>query len=111
MTPKATPPAPDELEQRLRATVDAVPAGCVTTYGRIAEEAGLPGRARRVGRLLKELPAKSPLPWHRVVGASGRSSLPPGSRPFREQRRRLKAEGVPMDPRGKVDLVRYGWRP
>ncbi len=34
------------------------------------------------------------LPWHRVTGAGGRIAFPAGSRPAREQMRRLEREGV-----------------
>jgi methylated-DNA-protein-cysteine methyltransferase related protein len=34
------------------------------------------------------------LPWHRVLGAGGRIVFPAGSRHFKEQARRLRAEGV-----------------
>jgi methylated-DNA-protein-cysteine methyltransferase-like protein len=34
------------------------------------------------------------LPWHRVLGAGGRIVFPPTSRHFKEQARRLRAEGV-----------------
>jgi methylated-DNA-protein-cysteine methyltransferase-like protein len=34
------------------------------------------------------------LPWHRVVGAGGKIVFPPTSLNFREQQRRLRAEGV-----------------
>ncbi len=101
----------DQLDQRLRATIDSVPAGKVATYGQIALEAGLPGRARRVGWVLRHLPSGSRLPWHRIIAAGGRSSLPEGSAARREQRQRLAAEGVEMDARGRVDLMRFGWRP
>ena len=101
----------DEFDQRLRATIDAVPPGAVASYGQIALEAGLPGRARRVGRLLRDLPEGSSLAWHRVVGAGGRLSLPAASPAWHEQRRRLEAEGVEVDARGRIDLERFGWRP
>lgn len=101
----------DEIEQRLRAIVDAVPRGKVASYGQVASEAGLPGRARRVGSLLRDLPAESRLAWHRVLGAGGRISLPQASEAWHEQRRRLLAEGVEVDGRGRVDLERFGWRP
>jgi methylated-DNA-protein-cysteine methyltransferase-like protein len=39
-------------------------------------------------------PEELNLPWHRVLGAGGRIVFPPGSRHFKEQARRLKAEGV-----------------
>jgi methylated-DNA-protein-cysteine methyltransferase-like protein len=95
-------------DQRVLATVDAIPAGRVATYGQVATEAGLPGRARLVGRLLRELPAGSALPWHRVLRADGRISPRSGAA---EQRRRLRAEGVKVDAVGRVHLASFGWDP
>jgi methylated-DNA-protein-cysteine methyltransferase-like protein len=110
--PTLEPPADRDLTHaRILSTVDAVPAGRVATYGQIATQAGLAGRARLVGRLLRELPRGSPLPWHRVVNALGKSSLAPGSRSAREQRARLRREGVEFDCRGRIDLEHFGWRP
>jgi methylated-DNA-protein-cysteine methyltransferase-like protein len=43
------------------------------------------------------------LPWHRVVAAGGRIALPPTSRAYREQCRRLAAEGVRVT-RGRAEL-------
>jgi methylated-DNA-protein-cysteine methyltransferase-like protein len=74
--------------------VAQLPRGTVSTYGDVARAAGLPGRARQAGYALKHLPDGMHLPWHRVVGAGGRIVFPPGSRAFREQARRLRAEGV-----------------
>ena len=62
--------------------------GEVVTYGEVALEAGYPGRARAVGRILST--GDGELPWWRVVNASGR--LVPGHED--EQARRLAAEGV-----------------
>ena len=96
--------------QRIHAMVDSIPRGCVATYGQIAEEAGLPRRARLVGRVLRELPARTRLPWHRVVGANGRISPRSGDGASLQQER-LRREGVPVDARGRLDLVRYRWAP
>lgn len=62
-------------------------------YGEVAAKAGLPGRARLVARLLggNEDPD---LPWHRVLRSDGRIAMPEGSRGWREQSQRLRAEGV-----------------
>ena len=99
----------DVVFQRFYALVDSIPEGCVATYGQIAREAGLPRHARHVGRALRELPAGSALPWHRVVNAHGEiSPRPSGS--VAEQRRRLRKEGVSLDRRGRVDLERFRWR-
>lgn len=104
------PPSPDSAYERIYATVDAVPPGSVATYGQIALEAGLPRRARLVGRALRELPGASAIPWFRVVNASGRISAR-GAQAMREQRRRLQAEGVRFEARGRIDLERFGWIP
>jgi methylated-DNA-protein-cysteine methyltransferase-like protein len=93
-------PAPREDNPALHAIWDVVaqlPRGSVSTYGDVARAAGLPGRARQAGYALKHLPAGMHLPWHRVVGAGGRIVFPPGSRPYREQTERLRAEGVPVE--------------
>jgi len=96
-----------EVRQRIYATVDSIPKGRVASYGSIAQDAGLPGRARLVGRALRELPAGSKLAWHRVLSASGKISVEGAS--AREQLRRLKREGVAFDARGRVDLAEFGW--
>ena len=74
--------------------VAQIPRGRVSTYGDVAREAGLPGRARQAGYALKHTPDGLHLPWHRVVGAGGKIVFPPGSSAYREQTRRLKSEGV-----------------
>ena len=77
--------------------VAQIPRGSVWTYGDVAREAGLPGRARQAGDALKHMPAGLHLPWHRVVGAGGRIVFPPGSSAQREQTRRLKSEGITVE--------------
>ncbi len=94
---------------RILATVDSIPRGRVATYGGVAREAGMPRRARLVGRVLSELPAGSGLPWHRVVDWQGRIARRGDPSSEREQRRRLAREGVRLDARGRVDLSRHGW--
>ena len=87
--------------------IRAIPEGCVASYGELATRAGLPGRARLVGRILAEMPDEK-LPWHRVLRSDGRLAFAPGSRSFREQVRRLAREGIVV-VRGRVDLSRHGW--
>jgi methylated-DNA-protein-cysteine methyltransferase-like protein len=103
--------APEEanLDQRIWMTVCAIPRGRIATYGDIAERAGLPGAARRVGAALRKLPRDSEVPWYRVVNASGRSSLPPGSGGEDRQRTLLAAEGVLLGAGGVAVLRRYRW--
>ena len=87
--------------RRIYAAVAAIPHGRVACYGEIAARAGLPKRARLAvarerlaGRALSETPSGMELPWHRIVRADGRIAFPEGSRNFREQCKRLRAEGV-----------------
>jgi methylated-DNA-protein-cysteine methyltransferase-like protein len=98
----------DEIRHRVQAVVDSIPRGRVATYGQVAQIAGLPRRARWVGRVLSELPNGTKLPWHRVMGAGGKITLPM-ARHGKEQRRRLLREGVAVSASGRVDLRLCGW--
>jgi len=73
--------------EAVEAAVRALGPGEIATYGEIAEEAGFPGTARGVGRVLA---TSDGLPWWRVVTANGR--LVPGHED--EHERRLADEGV-----------------
>ncbi len=75
------------------AAVRAIPAGKVSSYGAVAARAGLPRRARLVGRVLREA-GEADLPWHRVLHADGRLAAPLRSALGRRQARLLLAEGV-----------------
>ena len=105
----ASPP----LEPRRQAVflaLAAIPAGRVVSYGQLAELAGLGRGARWVGWVLGRLPEGSALPWHRVIAADGRLSLTRDSPSGREQRERLRAEGVLLHE-DRVDMRRYRWNP
>ena len=78
---------------KILAAIRAIPRGEVAGYGEIARRAGLPGRARMVARLLSGNSDRK-LPWHRVLRSDGRIAFPEGSRGWREQTQRLRAEGV-----------------
>jgi methylated-DNA-protein-cysteine methyltransferase related protein len=90
--------------------VRKVPRGRVATYGQIAELAGLEGQARQVGYALHNLPAKSNVPWHRVVNAKGEISARTGGDSHELQRLLLEAEGVEFDAKGRMDLKQYRWK-
>lgn len=98
--------------------VKRIPAGEVATYGEIATRAGNPKWWRQVGWVLHQ--NRDPkVPCHRVVdrhgrlapnfagpsksGFAGRSGAFGG---WREQRRRLLAEGVKFKDNMHVDLPR-----
>jgi methylated-DNA-protein-cysteine methyltransferase-like protein len=88
--------------QAIWEVVCTIPRGQVSTYGAVARAAGLPGRARLAGLALRVAPDGMNLPWHRVLGAGGRIVFPKNSRPYREQAKRLRAEGV-LSRDGRVD--------
>ena len=89
---------------RILAAIRDVPRGVVAGYGQIARRAGLPGRARMVARLLANSEDDT-LPWHRILRSDGKIAFPPGSPGFREQVRRLRAEGVMLE-KGRVRMPR-----
>lgn len=97
----------DGRYRRIYAAIAAIPPGRVASYGQIAARAGLPGRARLVGTALRDTPDGLRLPWHRVLHADGTIALPRGSRGFREQARRLRAEGVEVRD-GRVPMRAFG---
>lgn len=96
---------------RIYSVVALIPAGSVSTYGRIAGLAGFPGQARQIGYALAALPAGNDVPWHRVINAKGEISGRSGGDGALRQRRLLEAEGIEFDARGKVSLSRFGWTP
>lgn len=109
LAPAADLDAADLARRAILTAVARIPTGRVATYGQIAWIAGYPGRARLVGRVLGGmLEAGADTPWHRVINAAGKLSLPAFSEEHREQRRRLRAEGVAFDG-DRVSLRRYGW--
>ena len=97
--------------RRIYAVVERIPKGRVATYGQIALLAGLPRRARLVGRALRVVPAGLEIPWHRVVNAQGKIS-PRGDALGHEdlQAHLLRREGVRL-VEGKIPLERYRWQP
>ena len=73
------------FSEAVHEVVRSLPEGTCASYGEVATEAGRPGAARGVGRVLAD---SEGLPWWRVVRADG--TLPKGA----DQARRLEAEGV-----------------
>lgn len=111
MDQAATSPDRDDPYRRIYRVVAAIPEGRVATYGQVALLAGLPRRARLVGRAMAVLPAGSDVPWHRVVNAQGRISSRGGSPYEHFQRQMLEDEGVIFGGTGRIDLDRFGWDP
>lgn len=101
-------PAP---AQRIYAVVRRIPPGRIATYGQVAALAGLPGHARQVGQALRDAPDGLDLPWQRVINAKGEVSPRGFGLEAGLQRHLLEEEGVVFDPRGRIDLDRFGWDP
>lgn len=91
----------DDDVERVRALVAAIPPGQVSTYGDLAEAAGL-SSPRIVGAIMRTDSAD--LPWHRVISASGRLAAHLAHR----QLDRLAQEGVPIRD-GRVLLRECRW--
>jgi alkylated DNA nucleotide flippase Atl1 len=90
------PAITDEQVETVRALVASIPAGKVSTYGDIAAAADL-SSPRIVGWIMRT--DSSDLPWHRVIGASGR----PAQHLTTTQLELLRAEGV-LAKDGRVAL-------
>lgn len=107
----AAPKAATEIAyERIWATIERIPAGRVATYGQIADVAGYVRRPRLTAQALRHVPDGREVPWFRVINAQGRIAIPANTRGYREQQRRLEAEGVEF-VKGRIDLSRFRWRP
>ena len=103
-------PATQKRNERIWRTICDVPEGSVASYGQIAEITGIPRGARQVGFALRHLPKGHEVPWHRIITSSGRIAFDKGSRPYREQVKRLKMEGIVVNG-GRVDMKTHRWQP
>lgn len=95
------------LYQKIWNAVRKIPPGRVSSYGRVASAAGMPGQARLVGYALHSL-ASDDVPWHRVINVRGAISLPDADGQAALQQALLEAEGV-VFVQGRVDMARFGW--
>lgn len=100
----------DDRESQLYAWMAQIPRGRVVTYGQLAKLIGLPNGARWVGRQMGRLPPGSRLPWHRVINAQGRSSIPADDSGWNRQLRLLMREGVTVVD-GRISLRQFRWDP
>jgi methylated-DNA-protein-cysteine methyltransferase-like protein len=101
-----------QFKSKVLAVVAAIPEGRVTTYGAIAKH--LQVTPRQVAFVLATLtPQESKnLPWFRVVAAGGFVSTTKLGAVGRKQIARLRAEGISVTPRSKVeDFALIVWCP
>ncbi|MBU3003436.1 MGMT family protein [Paraglaciecola arctica] len=91
-------------------TVQLIPAGKVASYGQIADLAGLPGRARLVGKCLGYVPKDLDVPWYRVLRSNGQIAFPKGSEQSQKQTGLLQQEDVAVF-NNRVKLQQFQWHP
>ncbi|VAW44161.1 hypothetical protein MNBD_GAMMA02-1359 [hydrothermal vent metagenome] len=90
-------------------TIATIPAGKVATYGQIAAMAGNHRGARQVSRVLHTCSSKYQLPWHRVIGAAGKISIPKDQSGYLRQKKKLQQEGIEFGLSDTIDLSTYQW--
>jgi methylated-DNA-protein-cysteine methyltransferase-like protein len=96
---------PEAFREQVEAVIASLGAGEVVSYGEVAADAGYPGAARAVGRILaKPASHDRELPWWRVVTSNGR--LVPGHETLHA--RLLRAEGVQVRDGRVVRRTRPG---
>lgn len=96
--------------QQIYKTIGVIPKGKVASYGQIADLAGLPGRARLVGKSLGSVPKGQQVNWHRVLRASGQIAFAKGSEQALLQTGLLQEEGVVV-LNNRVKLSEFAWQP
>jgi methylated-DNA-protein-cysteine methyltransferase-like protein len=89
--------------------VNGIPRGHVLTYGEVARLAGMSRAARRVSQAMRRAPRGMKLPWHRVINAQGKISIPEDSPGHQRQKDLLEREGV-VFLNGRIDLERFGYQ-
>lgn len=111
-----SPPNPQVFYAKVWEIVRQIPRGRVASYGQIAkmlpppdgvnDETYLEFGALWVSGAVVASP--NDVPWQRVVNSKGEISERDGAA-ARRQRLLLQEEGVPFNPRGRIDLKKYGW--
>lgn len=96
------------IYQDIYEIVRRIPAGKVSTYGRIAKM--LPNcTPRMVGYAMAALPADTDVPWQRIVNVQGEISLRSYGDHDVLQQQLLISEGIQFDHKDRIDLEKYLW--
>lgn len=111
-----TPPNLQEFFEQVWDLVRKIPRGKVASYGQIAKMLPLPEGVDgdtflEFGALwVSNAVAASPndVPWQRMVNSKGEVTE---RNPLEAKRHRLmlEDEGVPFNPRGRIDMKKYVW--
>lgn len=103
-----------EIFSKIYLLVRNIPKGKVLTYGLVADllekNFNFKVSPRVVGFALHRNKDNKKVPCHRVVFADGSLSLSFAFGGEKEQRKKLKAEGVVFDEDGKVNLEKSLWQ-
>ena len=92
--------------------VQRIPAGKVTSYGRIAKMLGRPNAARAVGYALSSLKhansdhpyTSATVPWQRVINGQGRISINHRETTANKQAAILREEGVAVSDQLRINM-------
>ncbi len=111
-----SPPNPQAFYERVWEIARQIPRGKVASYGQIAKMLPPPDGVEietyvSFGPLwVGGAMAKSPndVPWQRVVNSKGEISERDGAG-ARRQFLLLHDEGVVFNPRGRIDMKKFGW--
>ncbi|MFT5297070.1 MAG: methylated-DNA-protein-cysteine methyltransferase-like protein [Paraglaciecola sp.] len=90
--------------------VQLIPFGKVASYGQISDLAGLPGRARLVGKSLSCVPEGMSLPWYKVLRSNGQIAFPVGSAQSQKQIGLLEQEDIFVF-NNRINLKIFLWHP
>jgi methylated-DNA-protein-cysteine methyltransferase-like protein len=111
-----SPPNAQAFYSQVWDIVRHIPRGKVASYGQIAKMLPPPDGVDIetyvafgplwVGGAMSHCP--DDVPWQRVINSKGEISERDGAG-ARRQRLMLDDEGVPFNPRGRIDLKKYGW--
>lgn len=88
---------------KIYTAVSSIPRGKVATYKQIAQMAKI-ANPRYVGFVLNKNKDQKNIPCHRVVKSDGKIANGYAFGGAKKQEEKLKNEGVPFLPNGRIDL-------
>jgi O-6-methylguanine DNA methyltransferase len=97
----------NEFSQKVYEAVKKIPFGKVSTYKRIAIEAGSPNACRAVGNILHHNPFPRVISCHRVVSSTGKLTAAFAFGGAEAHKQLLLRENIQVDKDYKVDLKKY----
>ncbi len=99
------------FHEKVLILVSKIPFGRVTTYGAIAEEAGMKSSSRYVGHILSTLKDNYEYPCHRVVNRLGILSGKHNFSPPSKMEELLETENIAVENDKIIDFKNLFWKP